>query len=132
MRGINLINIPSDNKVAARRISFYAVLFKAKYPMKNETALPAVNMEATVRNMRKRSASASWSLFKGKDMSTGFSRSRPVFFNVENSVVTGAIRNTTVNSTKEPFPRMSGIVSVATPKTRGNSMDIKKYVACRF
>jgi len=133
MRGIYLINIPSNNRIAARKNSSLVDLFMAKYPMKNDTALPAVNTDATVRNIRNRSAPAGWSLFKGKDTSTGLSRSRPDLLNVEESIVTGTIRNTTVNSGKEPsIPKMSGIVSVTTPKMRGNSADIKKFLASRF
>jgi hypothetical protein len=132
MRGIYLINIPSNNRIAARKISSLVDPFKAKYPMKNDTALPAVNMDAPVRNIRNRSAPAGWSLFKGKNTSTGLSRSRPDLLKVKESIVTGRIINTTTNLGKYFIPRMSGIVSVAIPKMKGNSTDIKKFLARRF
>lgn len=132
MRGIYLIIIPSDNRVAASKISSLTVLFKAKYPKKNDTALPAVKMDATVRNMRIRSEPDCWSLFKGKDISMDLSRSKPDFLNVKESIVTGRIINTMTNLGKVFIPRMSGIVSVAIPKMKGTSTDNKKFLASRF
>jgi hypothetical protein len=104
----------------------------AKYPMKNDTELPAVKMDATVRNIRIRSTSASWSLFKGNDISTGLSRSRPDFLNVTESMVTGRIINMITDLGTYFIPRSSGTVSVTIPKQKGTSTDIKKFLAIRF
>jgi hypothetical protein len=60
------------------------------------------------------------------------SRSSPNFLDAKNNVVMGTIKNTIVSLGKYFIPNNAGKVSVATPKNKGNIMDINRYVTCRL